>query len=146
MRVIHPQKELPSGWIPPWERPRSSRCSRDSPVADYYLPVINTLCHSLYCPAIAVSPCICMPPISNFTRSHWCSGQPGPHIRMGAFCLNIHWDCNVMGDVAKISFHIPFTCAPNAILSLPNDIYQSKSTGLSGYWHSIACSFRLLAY
>jgi len=37
---------------------------------------------------------------------------------MGALGMRLHRDCNVMGDAAKISPHVPSTCTQNAILSL----------------------------
>jgi hypothetical protein len=37
---------------------------------------------------------------------------------MGSFGTHLHRDCNAMGDAAKISPHVPSTCAHNAILSL----------------------------
>jgi len=37
---------------------------------------------------------------------------------MGSLGTRLHWDCNAMGDAAKISPRVPSTCAQNAILSL----------------------------
>jgi hypothetical protein len=37
---------------------------------------------------------------------------------MGSLGTRLHWDCNGMGDAAKISPCILSTCAQNAILSL----------------------------
>jgi len=37
---------------------------------------------------------------------------------MGSLGTRLHWDCNAMGDAAKISPRVPSTCTQNAILSL----------------------------
>jgi len=37
---------------------------------------------------------------------------------MGSLGTPWHWDCNAMGNVAKISPRVPSTCAQNALLSL----------------------------
>jgi len=37
---------------------------------------------------------------------------------MGSLGTPLHWDCNAMGDAAKISPRVPSTCVQNAILSL----------------------------
>jgi len=37
---------------------------------------------------------------------------------MGSLGTRLHRDCNVMGDAARISLHVPSTCAQYAILSL----------------------------
>ena len=37
---------------------------------------------------------------------------------MGSLGTHLHRGCNAMGDAAKISPHVPSTCAQNAILSL----------------------------
>jgi hypothetical protein len=37
---------------------------------------------------------------------------------MGSFGMYLQWDCNAMGDTAKISPHVPSTGAQNAIYSL----------------------------
>jgi len=37
---------------------------------------------------------------------------------MGSLGTRLNRDCNAMGDAAKISPHVPSTCAQNAILSL----------------------------
>jgi len=37
---------------------------------------------------------------------------------MSSLGPRLHWDCNAMGDIVKISPHIPSTSAQNAIVAL----------------------------
>ena len=102
----------PSEWM------RSVRAVRNTPVADYCAPGVNSTRPVPYRPLIAVSPFLLVLLVSYFNRSLWRCGQLLRYIGMGSLGTRLHRDCNVMGDTAKISPRVPSTCAQNAILSL----------------------------
>jgi hypothetical protein len=47
--------------------------------------------------------------VSYFTQSLWHCGQLRPYVGMGSLDAHLHWDCNAMGDAAKISPPVPST-------------------------------------
>jgi hypothetical protein len=102
----------------PSEWTRSVRAVRDTPVADYSAPGLNTMRRVTYCPPIAVSPFLLALSVSYFKRTLWRCSQLWPHVGMGSLGTCLHRDCNAMGDAAKISPRVPSTCTQNAILSL----------------------------
>jgi len=102
----------------PSEWTRSVRAVRDTPVADYSAHGLNTTRRVAYRPPIALSPFLLALSVSYFKRTLWRWGQLWPYVGMGSLGTRLHWDCNAMGDAAKISPRVPSTCAQNAILSL----------------------------
>ena len=111
-KYFRPGRMAPSEWT------RSVRAIRDTQVADYSAPGINSACRIPYRPLIALSPFLLILSVSYFKRSLWHCGQLCPSVRMGSLGTRLHRDCNAMGDTAKISPRVPSTCAQNAILSL----------------------------
>jgi len=101
-----------------WTRP--VRAVRDTPVADYSAPGINSMRRVAYRPLITVSPFLLALSISYFKRKLWRHGQLWPYVRMGPLGTSLHWNRNAMGDTAKISPRFPSTCTPNGILSSLN--------------------------
>jgi len=97
---------------------RSVRAVRDTPVADYSAPGINTTRRLAYRPPITVSPFLLALSVSDFKQTLWCCGQLWPYVGMASLGTRLDRDCNAMGDVAKISPRVPSTYAQNAILSL----------------------------
>jgi len=97
---------------------RSVRAIKDTPVAEYSVPGIDSIRRVPYRRQIAVLPFHLILSDSNFERSLWRCGQLCPWIRMGSLGMCLHRDCNAMGDAAKISPSVPSTCAQNAIISL----------------------------
>jgi len=93
---------------------RSVRAVRDTLVADYSTPGINTMCRIVYRPPIAVSLFLRVLSIPYFKRSLWRCGQLWQYIGMSSLSMRLNWDCNAMGDTAKISCRVPSTCAQNA--------------------------------
>ena len=102
----------PSEWM------RSVRAITDTLVADYSMPGVNTMCRVVYRPPIAVSPFLRILLVFYFKQSLWLCGQLWPFIGMGSLGTCLHWDCNAMGDAAKISPCVPSPCMQNAILFL----------------------------
>ena len=100
------------------ERTRSVRGVRDTPVADYSSPSINTMRRVVYLRPIAVSPSLRVLLVSYFKRSPWRCGQLWQYVGMGPLGTRLHRDCNAMGDTANISPLVPSTSAQNAILFL----------------------------
>jgi len=92
-----------SGWR------RSVRAGRDTPVADYSPPGIKTIRRVTYRTAIADSPCPLALSVSYFKQALWRCGQLWTYVGMGSLGTQLHWDCNAMGDAAKISPHFPST-------------------------------------
>ena len=111
-KYFRPGGMAPSEWM------CSVRAVRDTPVADYYAPRLNSTCCFTYCPPIAVSPFLLALSASNLNQTVWRCAQLWPYVGMGWLGTRLHRDCNAMGDAAKISPRIPSTCAQNAILSL----------------------------
>jgi len=101
----------------PSEWTRSVRAIRDTPVADYSAPSVNTMRRIVYRPPIAVSLSLRVLSVSCCKRSLWRCGQLWEYVGMGSLGTHLHRDCNAMGDAANISPHVPSTCAQNAILS-----------------------------
>jgi hypothetical protein len=111
-KIFHPGGMAPSEWT------CSVRAVRDTPVADYSMPGLNTTRRIAYRPPIAVSPFLLALSVTYFKRILWSCGQLWPYIRKGSWGTHLHWDYNAIGDVAQNSPHDPFTCRQNAILSL----------------------------
>jgi len=108
-----PARMGPSGWT------RSVRAVRDTPVADYSAPGLITTRHIAYHSPIAVSPDLLTLSVSYCTRTLWRWGQLWPYFWMQWLGTRMHLDCNVMGDVTKITPRVASTCAQHAIFSLP---------------------------
>jgi hypothetical protein len=102
----------------PSEWTRSVTAVRDTPVADYSAPGLNTTHHVEYRPPLAVSPFLLTLSVSYFILTLWHCGQLCPYVGMGALGTHLHRDCNAMRDATNISPHLPSTCAQKAILSL----------------------------
>jgi len=139
------KKIFRSGGMAPSEWTHSVRAVRDTPVAEYYAPGINTTRRVVYRPPITVSLSLPVLSVSYFKRSLWRCGQLWQYVRMGSLGTLLHRDCNAMGDAANISPRVPSTCAQNAIL-FTNYTHHSKSPDLCGYWQSITRSVRLQSY
>ena len=107
-----PGGKAPSEWT------RSVRAVWDTPVADYSLPGFISTRHVPYRPLIALPPCLLVLLVSYCKRSLWYCGQLLLYVGMGSLGTCLHWDCNAMGDAAKISPRVPSTSAQNASLSL----------------------------
>ena len=113
----HEEKNIPFGWMALSEWTRSVRGVRDTPVADYSTPGVNTTRQVVYRPPIAVSLSLRVLSVSYFKRSLWRCGQLWKFFGMGSLDARLHRDCNGMGDAANLSPRVPSTCAQNAILS-----------------------------
>jgi len=111
-KYFHPGGMAPSEWT------RSVRAVRDTAVADYTAPGLDTMRRVSYRPPIAVSPFLLALSVSYTKHTLWRCAQLWPYVGMGSLGTRLHRDCNEMGDAAKISLRVPFTCAQNAILSL----------------------------
>jgi len=73
---------------------RSVRAVRDTPVADYSAPGVNTTRRAAYRPPIAVSPFLLALSVSYFRQTLWRCGQVWPYVGMGSLGTRLHWDCN----------------------------------------------------
>jgi len=99
-------------------RRKGIRTVRDTPVAGYSKPGINTTHRAAYCPPIAISQFLLVPSVTRFEWSCWRCGQLWAFLGMGLLGARLHRDCNAIGDATKISPRDPSTCAHNPILSL----------------------------
>jgi len=97
------KKHFRPGGMAPSERTRSVRAVRDTPVADYSAPGVNTTCHVAYLPLIAVSPFLLALSVSYCKHTLWRCGQLWPYVGMGSLGTRLHRDRNAMGDAATIS-------------------------------------------
>jgi len=93
----------------PSEWTRSVRAVRDTPVADYSAPGVNTTRRVAYRPPIAVSPFLLALSVSYFKQTLWRCGQLWPYVEMGSLGTRLHRECNEMGDAAKISPRVAST-------------------------------------
>ena len=118
MIVYISRKRIRLGGIAPSAWTRSARAVRDTPVADYSAPCVNTTHSVVYRPQIAVSLSVRIRLVSYFKRSLSCCGQLWQYVGMGSSGTHLHRDCNAMGDAANISPRDPSTCAPDAHLCL----------------------------
>ena len=74
MSVIS-KKHFRPGGMAASEWTRSVRAVRDTPVADYSVPGVNTTRRVAYHPAIAVSPVLLALSVSYFKQTLWRCGQ-----------------------------------------------------------------------
>jgi hypothetical protein len=93
---------------------------RVTPVTEYSVPGVNTTRRIVYRPPLAVWPSLRVHSVFCFERSLWHCGQLWPYVRMWLLGTCLQWNCNAMGDTAKIPLHILSICTQNAMLSLPN--------------------------
>jgi len=82
------------GGMAPSERTRSVRAVRDTPVADYSAPGVNTTRRVAYRPPIAVSPCLLALSVSYFKQTLWRCGQLWLYVGMSSLGTRLHRDCN----------------------------------------------------
>jgi len=108
-RHLRPGRMAPSEWT------RSVRAVRDTPVADYSAPSINTTRRVAYHPPIAVLPYLLALSVSYFKQTVWRCGQLWPYVGMGSLGTRLHWDCNAMGDAARISTRVPSTSSSRSV-------------------------------
>ena len=85
----------------PSEWTRSVRAVRDTPVADYSAPCINTTRRIAYRPTIALSPFLLALFVTYFTQTLWCCGQLWLYVGMGSFGTRLHRDCNAHPAVER---------------------------------------------
>jgi len=105
------KNQFRQGRIVTSESTRCIRAIRDTPVADYSAPSFNTTQRIAYCPPITVSTCLLALSVCNLRWKHWRCGQLWPFIGMCSLGMRLHWDCDSMGDIAKIYPCVPSTCA-----------------------------------
>jgi len=107
---FRPGEMAASGWA------RSVRAVRDTPVADYSAPSVNTTRCVAYCPPIVVSPSLLtLLAVSYFRQTLWRCGQLWPYVGMGSLGIPLHRDCTAMGDAAKNSPHVPSTSSSRSV-------------------------------
>jgi len=94
---------------------RYVRAFRDTRVADYSAPGVNTARRIAYHPPIAVSPF--HPTLSVFysKQTLWRCCQLWPYVGMGSLGTRLHRDCNAMGEAAKISPCVPSTFSSRSV-------------------------------
>ena len=102
----------PSEWTP------SIRAIRDTPVEDESVASVNTTRRVAYPPPIEVALCLLNLSVSYCNLRLWGCGQLWPYIQMCSLGMHLHRDCKAIGDAAKGSRPVAFTCVENAILSL----------------------------
>jgi hypothetical protein len=74
-KLLISKKYFCPGGLAPLEWMRSVRAVRDTPVADYSAPGINSTGRDPYRPLITVSPFLLVLSVSYFKRSLWRCGQ-----------------------------------------------------------------------
>jgi len=72
----------------------SVRDVRDTPVAIYSTPGVNTTRCVVYCPPIAISPFLLALSVCYIKQTFWRCGQLWPYVRMGSLGIRMHRDCN----------------------------------------------------
>jgi len=82
---------------------------RDTTVADYSMPGVNTMRRIAFRLPMAVSPFLLAVLVTYFKQTVWRGGQLWPYVRMGSLGTRLHRDCNTMGDAAKICPRVPST-------------------------------------
>jgi len=106
------------------ERTRSVRAVRDTPVADYSAPGINTTRRVAYRPLIAASAFLLALPVSDVKQTLWRCGQLWPYVRMGSFGTRLHRDCNADSGVERHHLNIRRDC--NADRSRKTSSHNTK--------------------
>ena len=99
----------------PSEWTRSVRAVRDTSVVDYSAPGVNTTRRVTYRPPMAISLFLLALPVSYIKQTLWRCGQLWPYVGMGSLGTRLHWDCNAMGDAAKISPRVPSTFSSRSV-------------------------------
>jgi len=94
---------------------RCIRAVRDSPVGEYSTAGIDNTRRVACRPAITVSPFLLALLVSYCKQRLYRCGQLWPYVGMGSLGTRLHWDCNGMGDAAKISPRVPSTCSSRRI-------------------------------
>jgi len=137
-KYFHPGGKAPSEWT------RSVRDVRDSPVADYSAPGLNTTRRVAYRPPIDISPVFLALSVSYFKQTLWRWGQLWPYVGMGSLGTRMHLECDGWRckNLSSRSFYLCAKC--NFLFT--NYTHHSKSPDLWGYWQSIARSVHLLSY
>jgi len=85
----------------PTEWTSSVTAVRDTPVADYSVPGVNTMRRGAYRPPITVSPFLLALSVSYFKRTLWRCGQLWPYVGIGSLGTRLHWDCNADPGVER---------------------------------------------
>jgi len=88
------KKHVGLGGMAPSEGTRSVRADRDTPVADYFGPGVNTAHLVAYRPLITVLPFLLALSFSYFKQTLWRCGQLWPYVGMGSLGTRLHWDCD----------------------------------------------------
>jgi len=88
---------------------------RDTLVADYSAPGVNTTGRCAYLPPINYSPFLLALSVSYINQTLWRCGQLWPYVRMRSSGTHLHQDCNAMGDAAKISAGVPSTLRSRSV-------------------------------
>jgi len=96
------KKHFRPGGMAASEWTRSVRAVRDTPVADYSSPGVNTTRRVAYRPPIAVSPFLLALSVSYCTQTLW---RCGPYIGMGSLGTRLHRDCRCE-NLSSRSFYI----------------------------------------
>jgi len=99
------QKDLRLGRMAASEWTRSVRAVRDTPVADYSFPAVNTTRHIAYRPPIAFSPFLLVLSVFYCTQILWRCGQLWPYIGMSSLGTHLHRHCRCE-NLFSSSFYI----------------------------------------
>jgi len=116
----HPKKSHISnrhfcpGGMAPYPSTRSIRTVRDTPVAHYCAPGVNSTCRLPSRPLIAVLSFLHVLSVSYLNRLLWRCGQLWPYVGMGSLGTCLHQDCTAMGVTVKISTCVTSTSVQNA--------------------------------
>jgi len=129
------KKYFRPGGMAPSELTRSIRAVRDTLVAKYSAPGLDTMHRIAYRPPIAVSPFLLTLSVSNFkcTLWHW---WPIVTIRRNGF----------IGNALASGLQCDGWRCENCNSLFTNYTHHSKLPDLCGYWQSISRSVRLLSY
>ena len=98
LKIPISKKHFRLGGLPASEWTRSVRAARDTRLAYYSAPGVNTTREVTYRPPIAVSPCLLALSVSYFKQTLWRCGQLRPYVGMGSLCTHSHRDCNASGS------------------------------------------------
>ena len=94
------KKHFRPGGMAVSEWTRSVRAIRDTPVADYSAPGVNTTRHIACRSPIAVSQYLFALSVSDFKHTLWHFGQLWPYVGMGSLGTRLHRDYNAMNSTS----------------------------------------------
>jgi len=109
------------------------RAVTDTPVAHISAPGVDDTHCVAYHPPTTISPFFLPLPVPYYKPTLWSCGKLWAYVRMGSLSTRMHWDCNAMGDAAKMYPRVRSTLSSRGLGSRWVDII------LTGYEDPRGC-------